>query len=55
MNKDTHKSSSKFMLHLSADERKKLKLIAVKQGTSMNSLVKYLLQTNKSLDELNNL
>lgn len=52
MNKDTTKSSSKFMLHLTADERKKLKMIAVKQGCSMNSLVKYLLQTNKSIDDL---
>ena len=52
MNKDTTKSSAKFMLTLTAQERKKLKMIAVKNNTSMNSLVKYLLQTNKSIDDL---
>lgn len=46
------KGSGKFMLHLTDQERKKLKLIAVENNTTMHSLIKYLIQSKKSINEL---
>lgn len=52
MKTDLNKGSGKFMLHLTDQERKKLKLIAVAQNTTMQSLIKYLLHNQKSIQDL---
>lgn len=46
------RSSSKFMLTLTEEERKKLRVIAVQKNTTMQSLIKHLMQTNKTIEEL---
>ena len=45
-------SSGTFMLKLSTDEKAKLKEVATRNNTTMQSLVRYLIQTNKTIEEL---
>jgi len=45
-------SSGTFMLKLTTDEKAKLKAVATKNNTTMQSLVRYLIQTNKTIEEL---
>lgn len=52
MIKKTEKSSGKFLLMLTDEERKKIKLIAVQKGTTMQSLIRYLISTKKSIEDL---
>jgi hypothetical protein len=52
MKETKERSSGKFMLTLTASERKKLKLIAVQRNTTMQSLIRHLIQTSKSIDDL---
>ena len=48
----TEKSSGKFMLTLTTDERKRLKVVAVQKNTTMNSIIKHLIHTKKSIEDL---
>ena len=52
MKTDLHKGSGKFMLTLTPQERKKLKLIAVAQNTTMQSIIKYLLHNKISIEDI---
>ena len=45
-------SSGNFMLKLTTDEKAKLKAVATRNNTTMQSLVRYLIQTNKTIEEL---
>ena len=45
-------SSGTFMLKLSSDEKAKLKAVATKNNTTMQSLVRYLIQTKKTIESL---
>ena len=45
-------SSGTFMLKLSPDEKAKLKAVATRNNTTMQSLVRYLIQTNKTIEDL---
>lgn len=46
------KSSGTFMLRLSTEERAKLKAVATRNNTTMQSLVRYLIQTEKTIEDL---
>ena len=46
------KSSATFLLRLTPEERKKLKLKSVQMGTTMQSLLKHLLFQNKKIEDL---
>jgi hypothetical protein len=50
--KERKERSGDFILKLTASERKKLKLIAVERNTTMQSIVRHLLQTNRTIDSL---
>lgn len=41
-----------FMLKLTPEERKKLKLLSIQKETTMQSLIRHLLHTGKTLDEI---
>lgn len=41
-----------FMLQLTPEERKKLKLISIQRETTMQSLIRHLLHTGKTLEQL---
>lgn len=43
--------SKTFNLRLTQEERKKLKLMAVQQGTSVTSIIRNLLANNKLIEE----
>ena len=46
------KSSGTFMLTLTNEERKKLKLNAAEIGISMQNLIRQLIYTKKTIDDL---
>jgi hypothetical protein len=50
--KERKETSGDFILKLTAAERKKLKLIAVERNTTMQSLVRHLIQTNKTIESI---
>lgn len=52
MKQELEKSSSKFMLTLTPQERKKLKLLSIEKNTTMQSLLKYLLHNKISIEDL---
>jgi hypothetical protein len=45
-------SSGHFLLRLTREERKKIKLVSVQRNTTMQSLIKYILHNNLEIDNL---
>jgi len=52
MKEEKRESSGHFLLRLTKEERKKIKLISVQRNTTMQSLIKYILQNNLEIEEL---
>ena len=48
----TEQKKGDFLLRLTPEERKKLKLLATHKNTTMQGLVRYLIQSKKTIDEL---
>lgn len=46
------KAGGHFLLKMTPEEKKRLHIAAAKNNTTMSSLVKYLMTTNKTLDEM---
>jgi hypothetical protein len=51
MTKKEEKLAS-FILKLTAEERKKLKILSVQKNTTMQSLIRNLIHTGKTIEEI---
>lgn len=46
------KTTTNYLLKLSADEKRKLQQISVRNNTTILSVIRYLMQSDKSINEL---
>ena len=47
---NTNTSSGKFMLRLTDEERRKIKIIAIQRGTTMQNLIREFITTKENIN-----